>query len=349
MVYAPKIYDRQKLYDEVWKEPITVVAKRYGVSDVAIHKICKRLNVPVPGRGYWAKIAAGAKNLEIIPLPKHSDQQAVLVYRNVNQELKNIQDKTADLTFLNEEERQALDQVCSRIAVPGNINMVHPLVAKANIDVSKDSHDRAKRIMDTLIRALEELGYAVTNEDKDHSFYVIIRGEKIGFKLYEHWKQIGNVLTLSIDSYWIERKNWNDGKLKKIEDCIGDFIFGLVKAAEINRLRHEEAKIKEQQRLEEERERRKREEIQHREIKRFKELEENALRWHKAQIIRNFINAVESDFGKTNESEKIHELTEWINWAKEKADWLDPLIAKKDTVLGIKYNQSLMVKKEENF
>ena len=54
-------YDRDKLYDEVWAEPVTVVAKRYGVSDVAIHKACKRLNVPVPPRGYWAKLRAGQK------------------------------------------------------------------------------------------------------------------------------------------------------------------------------------------------------------------------------------------------------------------------------------------------
>ncbi|NLB96602.1 MAG: hypothetical protein GX785_12955, partial [Armatimonadetes bacterium] len=37
------VYERDKLYEEVWSEPVTAVAKRYGVSDVAIHKTCKRL------------------------------------------------------------------------------------------------------------------------------------------------------------------------------------------------------------------------------------------------------------------------------------------------------------------
>jgi hypothetical protein len=35
------------------------LAKEYGISDVRIAKICKKLGVPVPGRGCWAKKDAG--------------------------------------------------------------------------------------------------------------------------------------------------------------------------------------------------------------------------------------------------------------------------------------------------
>jgi hypothetical protein len=31
------------------------LAKKYGVSDVAIHKHCKKMGIKLPGRGYWAK------------------------------------------------------------------------------------------------------------------------------------------------------------------------------------------------------------------------------------------------------------------------------------------------------
>lgn len=54
-------YDRKVLYDEVWAEPTQKVAKKYGVSDVAIAKACRNLKVPKPPRGYWAKKAVGAK------------------------------------------------------------------------------------------------------------------------------------------------------------------------------------------------------------------------------------------------------------------------------------------------
>jgi hypothetical protein len=36
---------------------MTKVAMELGISDVALSKICKKHRVPVPGRGYWAKIA----------------------------------------------------------------------------------------------------------------------------------------------------------------------------------------------------------------------------------------------------------------------------------------------------
>src|SRR5665647_3869915 len=53
------VYERDKLYEEVWAEPVMKVAERYGVSGVALAKTCRKLNVPLPPRGYWAKIKAG--------------------------------------------------------------------------------------------------------------------------------------------------------------------------------------------------------------------------------------------------------------------------------------------------
>lgn len=35
------------------------LAKKYGVSDVALAKTCRRLLVPVPGRSYWATKSTG--------------------------------------------------------------------------------------------------------------------------------------------------------------------------------------------------------------------------------------------------------------------------------------------------
>ena len=54
-----KPVNRQALYEEVWKDPVTVVAARYGLSDVGLAKLCKKLVIPLPSRGYWAKVRAG--------------------------------------------------------------------------------------------------------------------------------------------------------------------------------------------------------------------------------------------------------------------------------------------------
>jgi hypothetical protein len=56
--YVLASYDREKLYNEVWSEPTQKVAARYGISDVALMKGCRQLQIPKPPRGYWAKKAA---------------------------------------------------------------------------------------------------------------------------------------------------------------------------------------------------------------------------------------------------------------------------------------------------
>jgi hypothetical protein len=52
---------REELYKLVWSEPITVLAKEFGMSDVGLAKVCKKLNVPKPYRGYWQLVEAGRK------------------------------------------------------------------------------------------------------------------------------------------------------------------------------------------------------------------------------------------------------------------------------------------------
>jgi hypothetical protein len=50
---------REELFALVWEKPTREVAKDLGVSDVAIGKLCTRLQVPKPPRGYWARIQSG--------------------------------------------------------------------------------------------------------------------------------------------------------------------------------------------------------------------------------------------------------------------------------------------------
>ncbi|HYJ84549.1 MAG TPA: ankyrin repeat domain-containing protein [Pyrinomonadaceae bacterium] len=63
-------YNREEIYEAIWAEPIQHVAKRYNLSDVGLAKVCRKLNIPRPGRGYWAKKAAGKTIPKRPPLPK---------------------------------------------------------------------------------------------------------------------------------------------------------------------------------------------------------------------------------------------------------------------------------------
>ncbi len=50
---------REDLYELVWSKPMRELATDFGISDVALAKRCRRLSIPVPGRGYWARLDAG--------------------------------------------------------------------------------------------------------------------------------------------------------------------------------------------------------------------------------------------------------------------------------------------------
>lgn len=61
-------WNREELYAAIWEQPASKVAAKYGISDVMLGKVCRKLSIPVPGRGYWARKAAGQK-LTKPPLP----------------------------------------------------------------------------------------------------------------------------------------------------------------------------------------------------------------------------------------------------------------------------------------
>lgn len=50
---------RKELFALVWEHPATLVARELGISDVALGKLCKLLQLPKPPRGYWSKVASG--------------------------------------------------------------------------------------------------------------------------------------------------------------------------------------------------------------------------------------------------------------------------------------------------
>ena len=57
-----KDLSREELFALVWEKPTCEVAAELGFSYVALGKLCRRLQVPKPPRGYWAKIHAGKKS-----------------------------------------------------------------------------------------------------------------------------------------------------------------------------------------------------------------------------------------------------------------------------------------------
>ncbi|NKJ90568.1 hypothetical protein GFM14_02920 [Rhizobium leguminosarum bv. viciae] len=54
-----RVLTREELHELVWSTPMQQLAQLYGISDRGLAKTCERHLVPVPPRGFWAKLEAG--------------------------------------------------------------------------------------------------------------------------------------------------------------------------------------------------------------------------------------------------------------------------------------------------
>lgn len=68
-------FTRQELYDLVWSQPRTALAKQLGVSDVWIGKQCRAARIPMPPAGHWARAQHGKVTIKP-PLPIRLPGQA---------------------------------------------------------------------------------------------------------------------------------------------------------------------------------------------------------------------------------------------------------------------------------
>lgn len=67
---------RERLYEQIWQRPVRTVAAEYGISDVGLAKICKKLDVPRPTVGYWNRVQHGQSPPRIALPPRARDVPA---------------------------------------------------------------------------------------------------------------------------------------------------------------------------------------------------------------------------------------------------------------------------------
>lgn len=209
-------YERETLYKEVWNEPVSTVAKRYGVSDVAIHKICKSMDIPVPPRGYWAKKRAGQK-VKKVPLPKTDKRTTVTRYYSIERKPPAPEPELMDI--LSEKEYQKLCSVAETIEMLPEGTRYHKTIAayKASIDtwkkeygkydyrlaiyrnhpapeltntVSDQTRQRVFRILNSIVKGTTDLGCGITDK-----LYMIICGETVPVTFSEAKDKNDHILT----------------------------------------------------------------------------------------------------------------------------------------------------------
>lgn len=156
-----RIYNREKIYNEVWTESVVKVAKRYGVSNVHIKRICKRMNIPVPENKYWTNVYNGVE-MPKTPLPEYNGPDKLELESYGSKPVSIRTKMLKKLSYLPKEERETIVDYCHNLLVPNEIINPHKLVAEMTLTyVSDDMKERAIIFIDTLFKALEHLGYSI--------------------------------------------------------------------------------------------------------------------------------------------------------------------------------------------
>jgi hypothetical protein len=367
---------RIDLYEQVWSIPMTKLAKQYQISDVGLAKICKKLKIPVPGRGYWAKKGKRKRPslLSIKGIPEFVVHK--ITHDNPNPENEENDEIHALISFEEKPENY--------IQVPEKLYSPHPLVAFTkqclkmgnsdtyghlrvshekclDVRISKDNIDRTMRIYDALIKALEKKGFGISINESNGTTKVSVLGEILEIRLEEPTTKVERELTQEekkklFQNGWIYdryryvpsgklvfrineyidgiRKSWSDGKKHRLEYCLNSFIIGLIRAAEKEKVKRLEREQSEREWREQEEARRKKAEEIQQEKERVEQLLKEAEAWQKAQQVRTYIGAVKQAAIQKNGSISTgSDLDNWLKWATQQADRLDPLAKSSPSIL----------------
>lgn len=348
-------FTRQELYDLVWEQPMSTLAKSFGVSDVAIKKKCKKLKIPTPGLGSWAKIQVG-KTVKRKPLPKIQGE-AQAKYRFQKPTFRCEDFGPEDIEEMADELLADCGDGYKRVKVEEVLKNPHPLVAQTrtklkecfaqwdgktwpsgclSVHVSRKNRVRALRILDALCKKAKACGFQIWPSQGHSDSKVTIDGSDVSFRLIETnklaeevWpidpgvgitnRPLGafNLFRFEIHSYVGEgtQKTWSDTKTGSLEDKLDHIFISLVRGAIFNKKRDERW---ERERLEEEVRRQKEEEARKArqvERERRKALLSGCKEFRQAAEIRELIASVEQIFGKGAKSK------EDINRMKDWAGW----------------------------
>ena len=215
-------FTRQELYEKVWRTPMRLLAKEFGLSDVGLAKICRSYRIPTPGVGYWAKKEAGRRvkprKLPVIKDPAF--QEIVIRKRSADPEGALAPEVSEAIAFEMREE--------NRIVVAENLRSAHPLVRETSrllrdagttsdglmlpqdygaldITVTPANLQRSLRVMDAIVKALSKRGHdvVVLSGDDARGYYrqssrwrsrlsttvAKVNGELIEFRLREELRQ----------------------------------------------------------------------------------------------------------------------------------------------------------------
>jgi len=185
---------------------MTHLAKEFAISDVALHKICRKHNIPNPPLGWWAKKAAGKKVTQT-PLPAIESGSAgtiTIASADLGREAQSLASAREQARILASESGDAeamspnpiIERTLGKLrkAKPSDIGIVQSEgQGLIRCDVASGSIERLAVILPRIVHAASVQGFALVGGEKAAHFKSDV--EVIEFSITETVRREKHVLT----------------------------------------------------------------------------------------------------------------------------------------------------------
>lgn len=366
----PKRISRTELYARVWQTPMTRLGLEFGISGNGLAKICQRLHVPYPPRGYWAKKEAGKAvtvtelprlppgtptDVDIYPSPPQPQEpapiQAVIAAAAASSGaitiLATLEDAHPKVKawLAQHKEQQAEREREHKRRRRDEWSWAKPLLADLTV---RDLY--RFRVTSALFKAVEAAGGRVESAIITGKVTFLIAGEKIECSIVEKMRQSflvpreegtkwtaypdfhqngltsSGFLRVTITTYLRGGvKEWVETSSKKMGALLPEIVGRIMAAGPIliewERERKEEAR----KRAQEEERRQELRRLKQRDERRWGQFCAIAKDWQERARLLSFLAEIKSRCdAEANVTIAGQKLSEWIAWAQQKIDSLDP-------------------------
>jgi hypothetical protein len=348
MAAEPVRVERGELFRQVWETPIVRLAASYGITDKGLAKICDRLDVPYPARGWWAKknsgkrVAAGVLRINpdvpafvlITPTLKPSTQPVEAIPESAESLATRV---VADVLALIEEPPAKAHPIVARrmgFGLDGNKSTTwfgEPEFAEVK--------QRLDKILTALLRGIEKHGAIV--EAAAGSISATFGTQTILFRLqprHIHLKRdrsgVESVLVFKIDTKRPGRREWRDTPLRTMESWLPEIVrvFVAIKVQDDEQAARAKAAAERHAAEAPARQAASDAALQasvrnSKDAGQWARLAAHAQRWDAAEAVRRFLVALEAT--EHDPSRMIGDLSvaEWLAWGREQASKRGPLDA----------------------
>ena len=355
-------FSRKDFYNLVWNKPLKEISSEYLVSNTSLKKICSKNKIPMPGKGYWSKVRYNKAPLPK-PLPPDSNcDEFIILYKGTEEDKRDL-GLSSDF-HLKKQEIENDSKL--KLKVPSRLKGLDPIIKETNShlnkiknykkgsqkekvnpnvyvpNVSESLMPRTLRILSTLFKSLRQRGHTLNFNSKDSHFH--INSTKLEFRDREkHKRVIDEVLTgytfhkliptgkLAISvSRDLHSREWNESENKPFEEKISTLLAGIELFAQQQKEYQEYLEKTWAEQAERREEEKRIKEKQESELKKLQNLLDQSEQWHRINKFREFLD----ELARINDQKEDLKQIELIQWAREKADEMDPLIQKNDELFA---------------